>query len=107
MQEKRTKEIKVRLTPTEHAALLERCDRPQLAEWLREVGLNQRKRRPIPAADPELLRLLSAIGNNLNQIARWCNSPQKPIEAVEVAVLLASIDRSMEALVVSKNTSKR
>ncbi|MGR9070701.1 plasmid mobilization relaxosome protein MobC, partial [Klebsiella quasipneumoniae] len=36
--EKRTKEIKIRLTETEHQLLLERCDRTHLAEWLRHLG---------------------------------------------------------------------
>lgn len=99
MQEKRTKEIKLRLTAAEHAALSERCDRPQLAEWLRELGLGQRKRRPVPVADPALLRQLAAIGSNLNQIARWCNSQKlRPMDAVEVAAALTALSREVEAL---------
>jgi hypothetical protein len=35
--EKRTKEIKIRLTETEHQRLLDRCDRTHLAEWLRQL----------------------------------------------------------------------
>lgn len=97
MTQKRTKEIKIRLTPDEHSALLLRCDRPQLAEWLREIGLDQRKRRPIPTTDPALLRQLAAIGSNLNQLARWCNS-RKPIDAVEVSAALAALSREVRAL---------
>lgn len=46
--EKRTKEIKIRMTETEHQRLLERCDRLHLADWLRQLGLGEhtsRKRR--------------------------------------------------------------
>ncbi len=39
--EKRTKEIKIRLTETEHQRLLDRCDRTHLAEWLRQLGLGE------------------------------------------------------------------
>ncbi|MBJ4207045.1 plasmid mobilization relaxosome protein MobC, partial [Salmonella enterica subsp. enterica serovar Derby] len=39
--EKRTKEIKIRLTETEHQRLLDRCDRTLLAEWLRPLGLGE------------------------------------------------------------------
>ncbi len=56
--EKRTKEIKIRLTETEHQRLLDRCDRTHLAEWLRQLGLGEhisRKRR-VPEVAPELLR---------------------------------------------------
>ncbi|MDW2434307.1 plasmid mobilization relaxosome protein MobC, partial [Escherichia coli] len=40
--EKRTKEIKIRLTDDEHQRLLERSQRTHLAEWLRELGLGER-----------------------------------------------------------------
>jgi hypothetical protein len=43
--EKRTKEIKIRLTETEHQRLLERCDRTHLAEWLRQLGLGEHTSR--------------------------------------------------------------
>ena len=52
--EKRTKEIKIRLTETEHQRLLDRCDRTHLAEWLRQLGLGEhtsRKRR-VPDVAP-------------------------------------------------------
>ncbi|WP_425343115.1 plasmid mobilization protein, partial [Salmonella enterica] len=48
--EKRTKEIKIRLTDDEHQRLLERSQRTHLAEWLRELGLGERtpsKRRKL------------------------------------------------------------
>ncbi len=64
-----------RLTETEHQRLLDRCDRTDLAEWLRQLGLGEhtsRKRR-VPDVAPELLRQVSGIGNNLNQIARRLN----------------------------------
>ncbi len=95
--EKRTKVVKIRVRETELAELRLRSDRPQLAEWLRDIGLGQKQRRPVPVADPALLRQLAAIGNNLNQLARWCNS-RKPIEAVEVAAALVAIGREMEGL---------
>ncbi len=95
--EKRTKVVKIRGHEFELAELRLRCDRPQLAEWLRDLGLGQKQRRPIPVADPVLLRQLAAIGNNLNQLARWCHS-RKPIEAVEVAAALVAIDRELEGL---------
>ncbi len=88
--EKRPKVVKLRVNDVELAELRSRCDRPQLAEWLRDLGLEQKQRRPVPTADPALLRQLAAIGNNLNQLARWCHS-RKPIEAVEVAAALVAI----------------
>ena len=99
---KRDKEIKIRVTAAELAAIRERCDRPQLAEWLRDLALGQRKRRPVPVADPKLLRQLAAIGSNLNQVARWCNG-RTPIEAAEVSMVLVAINRELEALYANQN----
>ena len=100
--EKRTKEIKIRLTETEHQLLLERCDRTHLAEWLRHLGLGEhtsRKRR-VPSVAPELLRQVSGIGNNLNQIARRLNQLDglNPTERVSLLAVLNSLDRNLSEL---------
>ncbi|WP_140428943.1 plasmid mobilization protein, partial [Salmonella enterica] len=71
--EKRTKEIKIRLTDDDHHRLLERSQRTHLAEWLRELGLGERtpsKRRKLPDVDPLLFRQIAGSSNILNQIAR-------------------------------------
>ena len=90
--EKRTKEIKIRLTETEHQRLLDRCDRTHLAEWLRQLGLGEhisRKRR-VPEVAPELLRQVSGIGNNLNQIAHHANKTGQ-IDPTELHAVLAMV----------------
>ena len=94
-----TKEIKIRLTETEHQRLLDRCDRTHLAEWLRQLGLGEhtsRKRR-VPDVAPELLRQVSGIGNNLNQIARRLNQTDSltPSERASLLVVLTSLDRQL------------
>ena len=94
---KREKVIKLRVSEDELSSLKARCDRPRMAEWMRDLGLGQRKRRPVPVADPALLRQLAAIGNNLNQIARWTHS-REPIEAVAVSAALMAISRELEAI---------
>lgn len=59
-------------------------------------------RRPPPAVDPNLIFQVAAIGNNLNQIARRCNSGDR----FEVLAELASIERDLAELVeVAKCTS--
>ncbi|MBJ3357898.1 MobC family plasmid mobilization relaxosome protein, partial [Salmonella enterica subsp. enterica serovar Derby] len=98
--EKRTKEIKIRLTETEHQLLLERCDRTHLAEWLRHLGLGEhtsRKRR-VPSVAPELLRQVSGIGNNLNQIARKVNAGGAGHDRVQIVAALMAIDAGLERL---------
>ena len=100
--DKRTKEIKIRLTDSEHQRLIDRCDRTHLAEWLRQLGLGEhtaRKRR-LPDVAPELLRQVSGIGNNLNQIARRLNQLDglNPIERVSLLAVLNSLDRNLSEL---------
>jgi hypothetical protein len=94
---KRAKSVKIRVSEDELSAMRERCDRPMLADWLRDLALGETKRRPVPKADPELLRQLAAIGNNLNQLARWVNST-KPTSAVECSAALIALGRELEAI---------
>lgn len=100
--EKRTKEIKIRMTDTEHQRLLERCDRIHLAEWLRKLGLGEHtaRKRPVPEVAPELLRQVSGMGNNLNQIARRLNQSDSltPSERVSLLSILNSLDRQLGEL---------
>ena len=100
--EKRTKEIKIRMTETEHQRLLERCERSHLAEWLRQLGLGEQisRKRPVPEVAPELLRQVSGMGNNLNQIARRLNQSDSltPSERVSLLSILNSLDRQLGEL---------
>jgi len=100
--EKRTKEIKIRMTEAEHQRLLERCDRIHLAEWLRQLGLGEHavRKRPAPEVAPELLRQVSGMGNNLNQIARRLNQSDSltPSERVSLLSILNSLDRQLGEL---------
>jgi len=101
--ERRTKEIKIRLTDGEHQRLLERSQRTHLAEWLRELGLGERtpsKRRKLPDVDPQLFRHIAGTSNNLNQIARKLNQMQSlgAEDTIRLLSLLTSIDRQLTEL---------
>ena len=90
-KDKRTKEIKIRLTEQEHQALLERMEGNQLATWIRQVSLAQRVAKPYKKADPELLRSLGRIGVNLNQLAKQANTLDKDTDKLRVFAQLAVI----------------
>ncbi len=60
-------------------------------------GQRLRRRRSAPSVDPELLRQLARIGNNLNQIARAANRGT-PVEASALLIRLIEIDRELSAL---------
>ena len=68
--EKRTREITIRVTEYELKKLHERKTDATLAGWMRNLGLGM---SPIKQADPELVRALGRIGSNLNQTAKHAN----------------------------------
>lgn len=96
--EKRTKEVKIRLTEDEYNALLKRKTKARLAEWIRETALEQPTKRQPKEIDPELLFGLNRIGVNLNQIARQCNSQRPSIELASVLAELRNIEKSLKKL---------
>ena len=72
-----------------------------LSELVRQGldGLRARPRRHQPrAVDPELVRELARVGNNLNQLARWANREKGGAEAVAVVARLIELDRELGAL---------
>lgn len=95
MSATRNKEIKIRLSEEEYQALLAKKTRPRLAQWLRELALEQTPRRTVKAADPQLLYELNRIGVNLNQIARYCNSHQANIDLISIAAALRNIEKQI------------
>ncbi|MDO5758270.1 MAG: MobC family plasmid mobilization relaxosome protein [Rhodobacterales bacterium] len=54
----------------------------------------RRRHQPRPV-DPELLRELARIGNNLNQLARWANREKRGADAVAVVARLIELDREL------------
>lgn len=103
---KREKIIKVRVSPEELATLQMHSTRTELARWMRENCLNPGQadlvrdlRGVAPAADPELLRHLASIGNNLNQIARKVNTAEwGAVDRVQVIGALAGVERELAEL---------
>jgi hypothetical protein len=70
-----------------------------LSELIRATlsGQRLRKRRSAPRVDPDLVRELARIGNNLNQLARAANR-RSPVETVSLLVKLIEIDRELAVL---------
>ena len=103
-KDKREKIIKVRVSAQEHEQLKHICPKVQLAEWMREHCLNptvdwvSATKGPSPV-DPELLRQLAGVGNNMNQIARKVNTGEwGPVDRVAVIAALSSIERELAEL---------
>jgi hypothetical protein len=52
-------------------------------------------------ADPELMRVIAGIGNNLNQIAHGLNSANlknEPLAKIHILTVLRSIEQKLEAI---------
>ena len=99
MQEKRTKSVKIRLFESELNELHQLKTGNELATWMRETCLNKKsKRRNKPIdVDPLLLRQLSAIGNNINQLSRLANSQgMSAIDSVQIISLLSDMKSELE-----------
>ena len=99
--EKRNNKISIRVNESEKSDLLTRCSGSELAVWMRETCLDQQpKRKPkYPEIDPLLLRQLSGIGNNINQIARHLNSKDfNPVDSVKVISALQSMAENIELI---------
>lgn len=49
-------------------------------------------------ADPDLIRGISRIGSNLNQVARWCNTYKQQADVQEVLIQLYSLEKQVGEL---------
>lgn len=56
------------------------------------------KRRAARRADPQLIAAVHRVGNNVNQIARWCNAHGPAAGRDQVLSVLLVIERELRAL---------
>ena len=80
----RDRHIQIRLTDTEFNDIKARAGELGTSTFLRQLALGQKIEQPkakaqkiIHAADPELIRHVAWIGNNINQIAKHLNQGNK------------------------------
>lgn len=113
--------ISIRVDDSELENLKARAGDQALAEWMRNVCMGQpekpAKRKayskkeikrwtPPPAVDPNLIRHIAMIGNNINQIARVLNrNPNADTMAVliEIQHIQNALDKIVEINSVSQN----
>lgn len=91
----RDKYLQIRLTEEERFEIEARAGALTLSGFLRNLALSQPIPQPIPkpeivihSADPELVRAVAWIGNNMNQIAKHLNSGN----ATDNSILLKLIE---------------
>lgn len=74
------KKVQIRMTAEEKSHILERAKGADISTFLRELGLGHEPKIPkekpqviVHSADPDLIRYVAKIGNNINQIAKNLN----------------------------------
>lgn len=72
--EKRTKQVKIMLTEKEYDDFREKAfkSRQSVAEVMRELAKGKEIKEAMTAEKVALLRDISRVGNNINQIAQLC-----------------------------------
>lgn len=94
--------IKIRVTAEQRDAWYEkaRTKGVTFSELVRQSldGVRVQKRTQLRRVDPDLLRQLARLGNNLNQLARWANRDQVRVHRPELMGRLIEIDRELAAL---------
>ena len=116
MKPARTKNLNLRLSETEREKLAAAAAEAglSLSDFVRQkIGLDALKKpapewkkkcppekivRHVRAADPELVRHLARIGNNLNQLARWANRHKAGIDAAKVIRALGAIEEQLHEI---------
>jgi len=99
-KEKRTKWIKVRVTETEKLIIDEKAQTAgvSVAKLIRESLCRVRTWTiKDKETERERIREIARIGQNLNQIARWCNLHKSEIDTVQILSALVSIERKIDS----------
>ncbi len=101
-KEVRDRHIQIRLTDTEFNDIKTRAGELCTSTFLRQLALGQKIEQPKPkakkiihAADPELVRHVAWIGNNMNQIAKHLNQGNHVDN--EVLMTLVRIQADLDA----------
>lgn len=110
-REKRDKWVNIKVTEKERAEwqAFAQLKNKNLSDVLRQLIANEMgvkirlenlpvKKKQIRTSrkvNPEFLRALAKIGNNLNQIARWANTYKSNADALEIIQALLAIQRAL------------
>ena len=70
----RKKVVKVRFNDDEYETLMTKKTRQQLAVFIREKALLSADNVKVISVEPELIRAVGKIGNNLNQLTKFTHT---------------------------------
>lgn len=103
----RDKKVQIRMNADEKASILERAQGADISTFLRDLGLGHEPKVPdekpkviIHSADPDLVRHVAKIGNNINQIAKNLNLTNELDLAVftEIQTIMLELKNEIERI---------
>lgn len=97
----RTIIMRFRVNPEEHQVIKDNAGKQLVAPFVRDLALGKKAKRRAPPVNKGLIRELSKIGNNLNQIARHIKTSKKSgmdINAIEVLAGIHDVRDAMDSL---------
>lgn len=96
---KKNKRIEIRINEGELEVLKEKAELSglSLSDYLRQLAIKWKvkRRKKIDPVKTELVREVAKIGNNLNQVARWCNTHKSNADARQVLRALGAIEEEL------------
>tara|TARA_B100002052_G_C15861059_1_gene590081 strand:- start:281 stop:619 length:339 start_codon:yes stop_codon:yes gene_type:complete len=93
--------MRFRVNPEEQLIIKDNAGKQQVGPFVRDLALGKRAKRRAPPVNKDLIRELSKIGNNLNQIARQINTEKKSgmdINAIEVLSGIRDVRDTMDSI---------
>jgi len=109
ISERKTRTIHIRVSEPEYYAIKHRAELAQMtvSAYSHSAILESKIVEPVKKEDMELLRKLSGMGNNLNQLARQANQFQMPFLEKAIRIVLNFITEIIEKLSNDWKNNKR
>ena len=100
ISQRKTRMIHIRVSEPEYYAVKHRADLAQMtvSAYSHSAILESKIVEPVKKEDMELLRKISGIGNNLNQLAHQANNFQMPFLEKAIRIVLNFITEIIEKL---------
>lgn len=105
MTKRKTREnrVNIRLNDDEYTKLKLLADGLSLAKYLRliiEYGEPPRRTKDFPKIDPEFMRKITSLSNNLNQITRYVHTiaKEEPLDAIKLALAIEIMTKELKEL---------
>ncbi|WP_175507919.1 MobC family plasmid mobilization relaxosome protein [Halomonas korlensis] len=97
----RTIIMRFRVNPEERQVIKYNAGKQQVGPFVRDLALGKKSKRRAPPVNKELVREISKVGNNLNQIARHINTSKKSgldVSAIELLSEIREIRSSLDEI---------